>query len=49
MWYLTSPSPLTILSISDEWSKDPSYIIFEKTEDGDADNEGKYALALSRP
>ena len=36
------------LSISDEWSKDPSYIIFEKTEDGDADNEGKYALALSQ-
>ena len=36
------------LSISDEWSKDPSYIIFEKTEGGDADNEGKYALALSQ-
>lgn len=36
------------LSISDKWSKDPSYIIYEKTDDGSADNEGKYALALSQ-
>lgn len=36
------------LAISDAWSKDPSYIIFRKAAGGNADNEGKYALALSQ-
>ena len=36
------------LSISDAWSKDPSYIIFNRNSNGDADNVGNYALALSQ-
>ena len=36
------------ISITDTWSKDPSYIIYQKTGDGSADNEGKYALVLSQ-
>lgn len=36
------------LSISDKWSLDSGYIIYQRGDDGTADNVGNYALALAQ-
>lgn len=49
-YHVRDDIPITAdnLSISDEWSLDSGYIIYQRGEDGTSDNVGNYALALAQ-
>lgn len=49
-YHVRDDIPITAdnLSISDAWSADPGYIIYQRGDDGTADNVSNYALALAQ-